>query len=228
MGYYINLEKISLDDYKKKLETAYLPPSRLILREKLNERFGCLKSAGIHNVKELIRILKKKDKITQLAMTDCLSGNYLTILLRELNSMRPKPNKLSDFPGVQTELTDRLKKSGIENTAQLFEKVITAADRQKLAAQTGSSIGGILELTKLTDLSRIKWVGVAFARMLYDAGVDSVEKAAKADPVELHKTINRLNKEKGYYKGQIGLNDMKIFVNAAKEIPLEIEYQENK
>ncbi len=224
MGYYINLEKISLDDYQKKLEGAYLPPGRVILKEKLNEYFGCLKSAGIHNVEELIRILKKKDKISQLAMTGCLSGNYLIILLRELNSMRPKLNKLSDFPGVQAELTDRLKKAGIENTVQLYEKVITAAERQKLAAQTGSSIGGILELTKLTDLSRIKWVGVAFARMLYDAGVDSVEKAAKADPVELHKTIHRLNQEKVYYKGQIGLNDIRIFVNAANDVPQEIVY----
>jgi hypothetical protein len=33
-----------------------------------------------------------------------------------------------------------------------------------------------------------------------------------------------LNKEKNSYKGQIGLNDIKIIVNAAKEIPLDIEY----
>jgi hypothetical protein len=60
--------------------------------------------------------------------------------------------------------------------------------------------------------------------MLYDLGIDTVEKASKADPVELHARINQLNKEKSIYKGQIGLNDIKIFVNAAKEVPLEIEY----
>jgi len=45
-----------------------------------------------------------------------------------------------------------------------------------------------------------------------------------SDPIDLHAKINQLNKKKSIYKGQIGLNDIKIFVNAAKEIPLEIEY----
>ena len=60
--------------------------------------------------------------------------------------------------------------------------------------------------------------------MLYDLGIDTVEKASKTDPVELNAKINQLNKEKNIYKGHFGLNDMKIFVNAAKEVPLEIEY----
>lgn len=32
-----------------------------------------------------------------------------------------------------------------------------------------------------------------------------------------------VSKDKGYYKGQIGLNDIKIFVLEAKKIPMEIE-----
>jgi hypothetical protein len=55
MGYYINLEKISIDDYQTKLESAYLPPSRMILKEKLDERFGYFKKIGIKNVKGLLR-----------------------------------------------------------------------------------------------------------------------------------------------------------------------------
>ena len=224
MGYYIDLEKIAIDDYKTKLETAYLPPSRLILKEKLDERIGYFKSIGIKNVKELIQLLKKRDKLAELSKVDCLSGDYLTILLRELNSTLPKPNKIAEFPGISKDTIDKLEKIGIKNTEKLYDKVLTKSDRQKLAGSTGISDKEILELTKLTDLSRIKWVGVTFARMLYDLEVDTVEKASKSDPVDLHTRINQLNKEKRIYKGQIGLNDMKIFENAAKEIPLEIEY----
>jgi len=36
MGYYIDSEKISIDDYKVKLQFAYLPPSRMVLKEKLD------------------------------------------------------------------------------------------------------------------------------------------------------------------------------------------------
>jgi hypothetical protein len=50
------------------------------------------------------------------------------------------------------------------------------------------------------------------------------QKLSQADPVELHESINRLNKEEGFFKGHIRLNDIRIFVNSAKEIPLEIEY----
>ena len=224
MGYYIDIEKITIDEYQAKLVSAYLPPSRMMLKDRLDERFGYFKSIGIKNLKELMQILKKKDKASELADVECLSGDYLTILLRELNSMLPKPNKFAEFTGISKEIVAKLEKIGINNTQKLYDKVITKSDRQKLAELTGISEKDVLELTKLSDLSRIKWVGVTFARMLYDIGIDTVEKATKANPVELHASITRLNKEKNIYKGQIGLNDIKIFVHAAKEIPLEIEY----
>jgi hypothetical protein len=224
MSYYIDLAKITIDKYKTKIESAYLPPSRMLLKERLDERFGYFKSIGIKNVKELIALLKKKDKFAELKKVDCLSGDYLTILLRELNSTLPKPNKIKEFSGISNDTVVRLEKIGIKDTVKLFDRVLNAKSRKELAETTGVAGIEILELTKLTDLSRIKWVGVTFARMLYELGVDTVEKASKADPEKLHASINQLNKEKSIYKGQIGLNDMKIFVNAAKEIPLEIEY----
>lgn len=47
MGYYIDLERITIDRYKTKLGSSYLPPSRMILKEKLDERFGYFKEKGI-------------------------------------------------------------------------------------------------------------------------------------------------------------------------------------
>ena len=224
MGYYIDLEKVSVESYKTKLESAYLPPSRMILKDKLDERFGYFKSIGIKNVKELIQTLKKKDQFAILSKVDCLSGDYLTILLRELNSTLPKPNRIKEFVGISADTVSRLEKAGIKNTVKLFDKVKNLKSRKEFADTTGINDSDILELTKLTDLSRIKWVGVTFARILYDLEIDTVEKASKSDPIDLHKRINQINKERNIYKGQIGLNDIKIFVNAAKEVPLEIEY----
>ena len=93
MGYYIDIEKITIDEYREKLESGYLPPSRMILKDKLDERFEYFKSIGIRNVKGLIQLLKKKDKFIELSAIDCLSNEYLTVLLRELKSILPKPNK---------------------------------------------------------------------------------------------------------------------------------------
>jgi len=36
--------------------------------------------------------------------------------------------------------------------------------------------------------------------------------------------INQLIEANGIYKGQIGLNDIKIFIATVKEIPFDIEY----
>ena len=224
MGYYIDLEKITIDDYRTKLESSYLPPSRMILKDKLDERFGYFKSIGIKNIKGLFHLLKKKDKFSELSKIDCLSGDYLTILLRELNSTLPKPNKIIDFTEISKDTIDKLEKIGITNTEKLFDKVIKKSDRQKLAVSTGIYEREILELTKLADLSRIKWVGETYAQMLYDLGVDTVEIVSKSDSVDLHARINQMIKEKNIFKGAIGLNDVKILIESASELPLEIEY----
>ena len=224
MGYYIDLEKITIDDYRTKLESSYLPPSRIILKDKSEERFGYFKSIGIKNVKGLIQLLKKKDKIAELSKIDCLSGDFLTILLRELNSTLPKPNKIAEFSEIAKDTISNLEKIGITNTEKLYNKIIKKSDRQKLADSTGIDQRVILKLTKLADLSRIKWVGVSYAQMLYDLGADTVEKVSKSDPIDLHERINQMIKEKNIFKGSIGLNDVKILVEAASEIPVEIEY----
>ena len=224
MGYYTDLAYISLDNYRSKLELADLLPSRMILKEQLEERFNYLKSIGIKNVLELQKLLKKKEKLAELSRVECLSEDYLVILLREINSIQPKPNKISEFIGISPETVAKLENIGIKDTVKLFDHVLTSESRKNLAAETTISEAEMLKLTQLTDLSRIKWVGATFARMLLDVGIDSAEKASKADYVELHQKIMEINKEKNFYKGQIGLHDIKLFVDAAQEVAFEIEY----
>jgi hypothetical protein len=224
MGYYIDLEKLTLESYRKKLKNAYLPPSRMMLKEKLEERFTFFESIGVKNVKELIQLLKKKEKLSELAKAECLSEAYLTIMLRELNSTLPKPNKIAEFSIVSKETAEKLEHIGVKNTFQLFDLVLNKTDRKKLSDTTGINENDILELAKLTDLSRIKWVGVTFAVILYEMGIDTVEKVSKTDPVDLHQKLIQINSEKKIFKGQIGLNDIKILVEAAKEVPLEIAF----
>ena len=224
MGYYIDLEKLSIDDYRLKLESGYLPPSRMMLKDNLEERFAYFKTLGISNVKDLILLLKKKDKFSEFTRQDVFAGDYLTILLRELNSTLPKPNKLADFLEIRAGAVSNLEKIGISNTEKLYDKVLSKSDRQNLSQATGINMEDLLTLTKLADLSRIKWVGVTYAQMLYELGVDTVDKVSKSDPIDLHDRINRMIKEKNIFKGSIGLNDVKILIAAAGELPLDIEY----
>ena len=224
MGYYIDLKKISIDQYRDKLTSGYLAPSRMILKEQPLERFNRFKNIGIKNADDLLALLKNKSKISELEKEELFSGDYLKILLRELGSLHTKPNKLADFTIVSKDTIEKLEKIGIKHTEKLFYRVLNENDRKKLSTQTGTSEADILMLTKLTDLSRIRWVGATFAQMIYAVGIDTVEKVTQTDPEDLHREINTFNKEHSIYKGHIGLNDMKILVTIAKEIPLDIEY----
>lgn len=224
MGYYIDLEAITLDDYKKQLSSAYLPPSRMLLKDNIEELFECLKRRDIHNVNQLLNTLKKKGTIEEFAKEECLSVEYLKVLLREVKSTLPKPNKFADFACLSKETVQKLEAVKITKTDKLYDSVITEADRITLAEQTGILQEDILQLTKLTDLSRIKWVGVTYAQILFDIGVDTVEKVSKQEAESLHERINTHIKENDIYKGSIGLNDVNILIEIAGEMPFEIEY----
>jgi hypothetical protein len=224
MGYYIDLSSIGLDLYKEKLMKTHLIPSRMLLKEKSDERFNHFKKLGIKNIKELQQFLKKKDKLASLSKESCFNEEYLVILLREINSIQPKPNKIKEFSNLPPHISLNLEKIGIKDTVSLFDRVINKEERDKLSKNAGLSETEVLILAKLTDLSRIKWVGAGFARILFECGFDTVEKVSNTNYEELYNKVIQMNKERNLYKGQIGKNDMKILVEVAKDVPLEVEF----
>jgi hypothetical protein len=224
MSYYINLNKISLDEYKKILKSADLLPSRKMLLENVDHELDLIKKQGIKNLADLLSALKNKNKLQAFAEQSGVSEDYLTILNREIKGYHPRPNKLRDFPDLEKKMVEKLEEMGFTNTLKLYDKVVTPQQRKELAQFLGAPEREIFKLTKLTDLSRIKWVNHTFANVLYQAGFDTVEKVASADYKELYKKVKKLNEEQHLYKGHIGLNDMKRCVEAAKDVPWEIEY----
>ena len=224
MGYSIDLSTISIEQYKTKLKNKNLIPGRMILKKNLDERFSYFKKNDLSNVSQLLSILKKKDKFKELSKLKLFSEDYLTILLRELKSIQSKPFKLTEFKWIPADAINKLEYDGIKNTQQLYNKVLTRKSRKILSNKTGINEKTLLELTKLVDLSRIQWVNSTFARVLYETGYDTVEKVFKAKDDILYKKIIEINKGKQLYKGNIGLNDIKICIEVAKEVLLEIEY----
>jgi hypothetical protein len=224
MGYYIDLEGISIDEYKEILKSADLLPSRMILKENIDDVFDAIKTQKIKNVDELRTALRSKKKLQDFSKQTGISEDYLTILIREVNSYRQRPNKIKDFPGVPEDVVLSLESLGIKNTLQLFAKILTRKSRKELSDQIGIGQIEILRLAKLTDLSRIRWVNHTFAYVLLEAGYDSAEKVADADYRELYEKVKKLNEEREIYKGHIGQHDMKLCVEAARDVSFEIEY----
>ncbi len=63
MGYYVDLKNISLDEYKAILKSADLIPSRVVLKENIDDIFDAINAQKIENVAELRTALKNKKKL---------------------------------------------------------------------------------------------------------------------------------------------------------------------
>lgn len=224
MQYYIDLSGISLDDFQKRIKEADLLPSQQVLNEYLEERFSRLKAFGLKTMSDLQVALKSKKKLQEFTLDTGIPEDFLTILRREVNSYHPKPNNFKDFPGLPEGLVSKLEALGIKHTQHIFEKVITPEDRGSLAKQLGVGINVVEELTILTDLSRIKWVGPIFARLLYMAGIDRLDKISQSDHEKLYKLVISINEKEKFYRGKFGVNDMKLCVKVSKDVPRAIKY----
>ncbi len=212
--YHINLENFSLKKLKISLQKRDMIPSRIILKEKIEENFAVLTANGIKNLKTLSDQLKTKQKIEVFSEKSGLSVNYLTILKREVNSYLPNPIRLKDFPGIDTEIISVLETIGIKNTRHYFDRVKTGDGIEQLSQLTGVSTEKLNELASLSNLARLYGVGPAFARIIYAAGIKSVNCFLKYEAEEFISIYENKTRK----KADFGVNDINFSLELAKEL----------
>jgi hypothetical protein len=222
--YHINLQEFSLNTFKNELSQADLIPSRQILQEQMGERFKILEKNGVQNLQDLSNFLKTPKKAKEFAKKSGLPQDYVLILRREVNSYQPQPVNLDKFPGIKGSTINKLNEAGIKNTAHFFTRVKTAAARNELATETGIDEKEILELTKLTDLSRVKWIGPIFARIFLDAGVDNVEKLSSSSAKDIYPKLVAINGIKAYTRAKFLETDVRLCINVSRMVPQVIKY----
>ncbi len=224
MGFNIDLQELSLDVFKQIIIESNLVPSRIMLKEYADDYFDLLANHNIPNIEELVKKLKNKKGISDLSESTGVPEEYLTILVREIKGYIRKPIKLKEFPGLKAKTITKLEEVRIVNSHQLFSEVLTPKSREALASKTGINLDELLKATKMIDLSRIRWVNHTFAFVLHEAGFDSAEKVATADPIELYEKVKTLNEERKFFPAHIGLKDMKRCVEAAQLVPFDVDY----
>lgn len=224
MPYYRDFSKITLDEYATVLESCHLAKSRMILREDIVSRFTLLKKTGITDLADLLKKLKSKVAFPKIQKETGLSEEYLKILLREVKSLQPSPNKIAEFPQIASEIVAKLASQKIKHTRQLYDYVCTPEQRASLAKTCNLSLANIEYLARLTDLSRVRWVNHTFAFMVYEAGYRSLQALASADAESLHKAIKDVNTKYSFYANAIGLGDIKLCIEAAQTVPQDMQF----
>jgi hypothetical protein len=121
-------------------------------------------------------------------------------------------------------VVQKLEEQSIKNTKQLFERALSTEQRRELAEAAGIDPDKLRELVRLADLSRVYGVGPVFARLLYDAGVDSVQAIAGAESGLLFDQLAKAYLAAGNSRVDFKERDIAFCIQMAKRLPRSLEY----
>lgn len=123
-------------------------------------------------------------------------------LLAHANALRNERTKktrkiflIKEFLKVNQEHVKKLATIGIKNVEQMLEKGKTKKQREELSMQLAIPEESILELVKLSDITRMGYVRKKLSRLYYEAGLDSPAKVAAFEPKELHEFFSKFVEE---------------------------------
>lgn len=218
MGYYIDDDKILLNEVQTRIKSSDLVPSRKIILENIDQVFKVLDEQGIKTLSDLRKQLKTPKKINEFSEKSGIAENYLTLLRREVESYFPKVFPVSELNYLPTKESEKLTDAGLQNTKKLYEALCEKEKLIKISRYYKINISFLEKVLNLTSLVRVQWVSPLFAYVLYEAGYISPQKIAKADAEELCSAVNKINARGKYFKGKIGLRDIKRLVNSAKYV----------
>lgn len=216
VSYHIDPSKYSLRELKKDLLSRDLIPSRRPLKEGLETNLQILERNGIKTLGDLITALKNKNKTREFSTLSGISEKYLTLLRREANSYLPNPVTLDKFSGFEANEIQSLAAAGIKNSRHIFELAYNNPNPDTLPIDFGVSPETFSKLVGLSDLSRAYGVGPVFARLLYNAGIHSINEFRSYTPQQ----VIDLYESKTGKKADFSISDIKFSLDLVQVLDL--------
>lgn len=217
MRYYLDEHATDLNALQERLQSTDLIPSQEPLLEGMADKMTSIEMAGMTSLSELRYALKTEKSLTELSKNSGVDTDYLRLLRRTINGFFPKPKPLKDIDWLGSGVIRKLNQAGIKNTRHVFEAAFdgTAA----FAKQTGIDQEDAQTFLAVADVCRIQWVSPTFARVLIAAGLANAAAVANSSPQVLFEAIKKANENGEFFKGTVGLRDIKRLVAAARYVP---------
>ncbi len=160
---------------------------------KRNKKIVDVKSDDIESYVDIIELAKGSAKGFLYVLMNYFSfiekGEMLDCA-RTLREERTKKSRrifpIKEFQNIDQEQVKKLAIIGIKDVEQMLEAGKTKIQREQIAKQLNISEKVVLELVKLSDITRMGYVRTKLSRLYNDAGLDSPLKVAKFEPEELH------------------------------------------
>ena len=129
-----------------------------------------------------------------------------------------------EIKGITPELAAKLKAKGITGSAKLLEVANTASERTSMAKELGVDSKVILEWLNRADLARIKGIGIVYANLLEEVGVDTIKELAQRVPANLCAKIAEVNGAKKLTARPPTESAVADWVAQAKALPKLLQY----
>ena len=159
---------------------------------------------------ELINYFSFSDNQTNLKIARSLR--------EERTSKTRKKFLIRDMMGINKKYVSLLADKGIKTFDDMLKTANTPEKRLRLHEKTDIPMDALLEITKISDIARAGYLRTKLSRLLYNAGVDSIEKLASWDPKKLREHL-RIYITKNNWDGMVPLlGDLTNYVNSAKKL----------
>jgi hypothetical protein len=120
----------------------------------------------------------------------------------------------------------KLTKVGIKNVEDMLQAGTTLSQRKSLAEKTQIPYDVILELVKISDLTRVGYVKEKLTRLYYNAGVQTPQELSKWSPIELHNHFKDYIEQSGWEGMVPYVSDLQNNIERAKKINSLVEYED--
>lgn len=215
MSYQLNCSEFNSQKILQRIQKTDLVPSLDCIKPEADMILKMLEKKGFDTLEKIRKVLGNKKKVTEIAKEETIDEKLLILFRRELEGWIVKIRSIDEFDWIAPHELSKLKKNGIQNTEDVYEKIGEDQNRTKLSQEIKINKELIEEIYGISDLMRIRWLSPNFTRIIYELKY-TVKKLQEADSKILCEEIDKYNKEKKYYKGKIGERDIKRIIFEAQ------------
>jgi len=104
--------------------------------------------------------------------------------------------KMSDLKGIDQNMTDDLRKAGVETTSEMMQVWHDPDKRTHVASNSGLNDEQLGRMVSMARMARMKGVGPKYAHLLVTAGVIGRKSLGKHTPEGLVKHLVEVNSSK--------------------------------
>lgn len=127
--------------------------------------------------------------------------------------------KLGEFPQVDRESVQKLSKLGIKTVNQLLRAANSEEKLAIIANEAGISQAAVLDLFKLSNLSRLPGLKKVRCRLFYEAGLDTLASIAALEPAEVNQILQDYIDRTGFKGIAPTIGEARVTVSMARFLP---------